>query len=88
MTPIFFYFFIFLFLGLHLQHMGVSRLGVESELQLRLIPQPQQCTKNFRNYVTWLTILVISYLGTHNILSLRDDFEDMINHTSPSHQTA
>ena len=60
--------------------MEVPRLGVESELRIS--------TKNFRNYVTWLTILVISYLGTHNILSLRDDFEDMINHTSPSHQTA
>ena len=33
--PLYFYFFIFLvFLGLQLQHMGVPRLGVESELQL------------------------------------------------------
>ena len=29
-----FFFFFFFFLGLYLQHMGTSRLGVESELQL------------------------------------------------------
>ena len=30
----FFFFFFFVFLGLHLQHMEVPKLGVESELQL------------------------------------------------------
>ena len=32
--PSFFFFFLFFSLGLHLQHMEVPRLGVESELQL------------------------------------------------------
>ena len=31
---LFIYLFIYCFLGLHLQHMEVPRLGVESELQL------------------------------------------------------
>ena len=31
----FFFFFFFCFLGLHLQHMEVPRLGVQSEVQLR-----------------------------------------------------
>ena len=30
----FFFFFFFFYLGLHLQHMEVPRLGVESEIQL------------------------------------------------------
>ena len=30
------------FLGLHPRHMEIPRLGVESELQLRPTPQPQQ----------------------------------------------
>ena len=34
MFIIFLFFFFFFFLGLHAQHMGVSRLGVKSELQL------------------------------------------------------
>ena len=38
-----FFFFLFFFKWLHLHHMEVPRLGVESELQLRPIPQPQQC---------------------------------------------
>ena len=32
----------FFFLQLHLQHMDVAGLGVESELQLRPTPQPYQ----------------------------------------------
>ena len=31
------------FLGLHLQHMEVPRLGVESELQQLAYTKPQQC---------------------------------------------
>ena len=36
------FFFPFCFLGLHLWHTEIPRLGVESELQLPAIPQPQQ----------------------------------------------
>ena len=35
--------FLCFFLGLHLQHMEIARLGVESELQLESMSQPQQC---------------------------------------------
>ena len=35
---LFIYLFVFCFLGLHLQHMEVPRLGVESELQLLAYP--------------------------------------------------
>ena len=35
--------FFFFFLGLHLQHMEVPGIGVESELQLPATPWPQQC---------------------------------------------
>ena len=38
----FFFFFLFFFLRPHLQHMEVSRIGVESELHLRSMPQTQQ----------------------------------------------
>ena len=38
----FFFFFCF-FLGPNLQHMEVSRPGVESELQLPTYAKPQQC---------------------------------------------
>uniref|UniRef100_A0A8D1F9Y2 small monomeric GTPase n=1 Tax=Sus scrofa TaxID=9823 RepID=A0A8D1F9Y2_PIG len=37
------FFFFFFFLGPHPQHMEVPGLGVESELYLRLTPQPWQC---------------------------------------------
>ena len=37
-----FFFFFFCFLGQHLQHVDVSRVGVESVLQLQPTPQPQQ----------------------------------------------
>ena len=33
--PDFLFFIFFIFLGLHLQHMEVPRLGIESELQQR-----------------------------------------------------
>ena len=33
-NPFLFFFLFFCFLGFHKQHMGVTRLGVESELQL------------------------------------------------------
>ena len=38
-----FFFLFFLFLGLHLQHMEVPRLGVQSELCCRPTLQPNQC---------------------------------------------
>ena len=40
---VFLIFIYFFFLGPHLWHMEVTRLGVELELQLRPVPQPQQC---------------------------------------------
>lgn len=40
----FFFFFLFVFfLWPHLWHMEVPRLGFDSEMQLRLMPWPQQC---------------------------------------------
>ena len=39
----FLFFFFFVFLELYLRHMEVLRLVVESKLQLRPEPQPQQC---------------------------------------------
>ena len=34
---------LFFLFGLHLQHMEVPRIGIESELQLPVYSQPQQC---------------------------------------------
>ena len=42
----FFFFFSFRFSGLHLQHMEVPRLGVESELQLLGVPVVAQWLMN------------------------------------------
>ena len=39
----FFFFFFFFFLGQHPWHMGVPRLGVQSELQLPVFVIAQQC---------------------------------------------
>ena len=40
---VFLFCFVFCFLGLYSWHMEVPKLGAESELQLRPVPQPQQC---------------------------------------------
>ena len=41
-VPVSLFYFIFVFLGLHLQHMEVPRLGVESELQVPAYATPTE----------------------------------------------